>query len=124
MPEWLAQRARISPDKLAIVCGDERWSFAELDRRVEATAQRLRGAGIVAGDRVALLAPNSATYAQVVFGVARAGAVLAPLNTRLRRDELDWQLADCDAAYLIEDATGALPSLADREGLQRLPFRT
>jgi acyl-CoA synthetase (AMP-forming)/AMP-acid ligase II len=56
-----------------------------------------------AGDRVALLAGNSAAFAQVVFGVARAGAVLVPLNLRLAAEEIRWQLEDCEASLLVTD---------------------
>ena len=38
MPEWLHHRARLSPEQLALLCGDERWTFAELERRVAAVA--------------------------------------------------------------------------------------
>jgi O-succinylbenzoic acid--CoA ligase len=128
LPDWLRRRANVSPDHPAIEFGHEVWSFRELDARADATAQRLRALGIAEGDRVALLAANSAAFAQAVFGAARAGAVLVPLNLRLTRPEIEWQLADCDPAMLVTDreewlGTGARPHpdpLPEGEGIRKL----
>lgn len=103
LPDWLQRRALVSPQHEAISCGSESWSFRELNARADATASRLRALGVQPGDRVALLAANSAAFAQVVFGVIRAGAVLVPLNLRLSRPEIEWQIGDCEPALLITD---------------------
>ena len=103
MPEWLQQRARISPEQPALICGDDNWTFAELDRRVAAVAGRLAVRGIRSGDHVALLAANGSGFVQLVHAVPRMGAVLVPLNVRLTVDELAWQLADSGASCLVFD---------------------
>src|SRR5262245_4412922 len=108
VPDWLAQRAALSPEKAALVVGGEAWSFAELAYRSAATAADLRQHGVVEGDHVALLAPNGLDYARATFAVMQAGAVLVPLNTRLTTAELQWQLADCGSHWLI-DGTGFAP---------------
>jgi O-succinylbenzoic acid--CoA ligase len=139
LPDWLRRRALVSPDHIVIECGDDRWSFSELDARADAAAERLKTLGVKAGDRVAILAGNSAAFAQVVFAVARAGAVLVPLNLRLTRDEISWQLEDCGASLLVTDRAewvdggsalasehplpGPLPSRKD-EGTPRTLLRT
>ncbi|MBI4570990.1 MAG: o-succinylbenzoate--CoA ligase [Chloroflexi bacterium] len=114
MPDWLRQRARLSPDRPALVCG-ERWTFAELDREVGAAAARLAAAGVRSGGRVALLAWNSAGFAQVVHAIARLGAVLVPLNARLAEPELRWQVEDVEAAALIYDEANTDRATALRE---------
>ncbi|MCH8850955.1 MAG: AMP-binding protein, partial [Chloroflexi bacterium] len=103
MPEWLWQRARLSPERTALVCGDDRWTFAELDRRVASVAGRLAKRGISPGDHVALLAANGSGFVQLVHAVPRLRAVLIPLNVRLTVDELAWQLADSAATCLVYD---------------------
>ena len=103
MPEWLRQRARLSPDRLALICGDDRWTFAQLDRRVSVVVARLATAGVVEGGRVALLARNGSGFVQIVHAVPRLGAVLVPLNVRLTADELAWQIRDADAGCLVYD---------------------
>ena len=107
MPEWLRQRARLSPDRLALICGDDRWTFAQLDRRVSAVAGRLAAAGVGEGGRLALLARNGSGFVQIVHAVPRLGAALVPLNVRLTADELAWQIRDVDAACLVYDDPNA-----------------
>ncbi len=112
MPDPLANRAAVSPERVAIFGPDGTSTFREWDRRASAVAARLRDAGVRPGDRVALLGWNSAAYAAAVFGAGRAGATLAPLNARLASAELAWQLADLDAAALLHDAACAAAAQA------------
>ena len=58
IPNWLRQRAYLSPDKLAIVAGSERWTFHELDMQADQAARRLITLGTQADSRVALLMRN------------------------------------------------------------------
>ncbi len=103
MPEWLRQRALISPHRLALVFGGERWTFADLDRRSSAAATRLRAAGVRPRARVALLAGNGPGFVQMVHAAPRLGAVLVPLNTRLTAPELVALVEDCEPAILVHD---------------------
>jgi o-succinylbenzoate---CoA ligase len=103
LPDWLTHRAATHGDYPALLCGDVAWSFAELHARVGGAAATLAGAGVVAGDRVALLAQNSPAFVVTVHALGRLGAVLAPLNARLAPEELAWQLANCGAALLLHD---------------------
>lgn len=116
MPDWLRRRAVVSPQHPAILCGGEDWGFQELDARADAAASRLRELGVAPGDRVALLAANSAHFAQAVFGAARAGAILVPLNLRLSRPELEWQIADCEPSLLVTDRPEWLDGEARPQG--------
>ncbi|MSQ61755.1 MAG: o-succinylbenzoate--CoA ligase [Dehalococcoidia bacterium] len=108
MPEWLRQRALISPHALALQAGAERSTFAELDALVEGTALRLREVGIRPGDRIALLARNSAGFVRLLHAAGRAGAALAPLNTRLTTPEIGWQLGDVRPALFVFDDANAV----------------
>ncbi|MCH8026034.1 MAG: o-succinylbenzoate--CoA ligase [Chloroflexi bacterium] len=107
MPEWLRQRARISPERLALVCDSDRWSYRELDDRVSSVASRLAAAGVKRGDIVALLAANGSGFVQIVHALPRLGATLLPLNVRLNPGELSWQLRDAGAALLVSDLENA-----------------
>lgn len=101
MPDWLAHRARALGHRLAVVCGEQRWTYRELDRRATRVARRLAHLGVRAGDRVALLLPNGAAFVELVHGISRLGAVLVPLNLRLAPPELAWQLADAGVRLLV-----------------------
>jgi O-succinylbenzoic acid--CoA ligase len=90
---------------LAVAGTDQRWTFADLDRRVDGAAAALRELGVRGGQRVGLLAPNSAGYGVAVHALMRLGAVLVPLNTRLTRTEIDWQRRDAELAHVLDAAT-------------------
>ncbi len=112
LPDWLQHRARITPARLALMADNTRWTFRELDERVTHAAARLHSRGARPGDRVALLARNSADYAVLVHAVSRLGAVLVPLNTRLTPAELIWQVQDAGAGLLLVDDAHA-PAAAE-----------
>jgi O-succinylbenzoic acid--CoA ligase len=118
VPDWLQQRAEITPERLAVVCGDQRWTFAELDRRVDGAVEALRELGVRPGHRIGLLAPNSAAYAVAVHALMRGGAVLVPINTRLTPGEIDWQLRDAELEQVLDQA--AVQTLADQPAHERI----
>ena len=97
--------ARRAPAKEAIVDGDVRLSFAELDAVVDRTAAALADAGLAPGDRLALLSHNCWQFAVLNFATARAGVVLVPINFMLGGDEIAFILDHSGAsAFVVEDA--------------------
>jgi O-succinylbenzoic acid--CoA ligase len=103
LPDWLARSAENRPTQLALRSEQVRWSFAELEQRVTRMARQLATAGVKAGDRIALLAENGPLYVACIHALTRLGAILVPLNTRLTRDELCWQMRDVRATMLLHD---------------------
>ena len=106
--DFLARSAWVYRDRIAVVDGERRFTYAELNERVQRQASALRALGVAPGDRVAVLAPNSAAALEAHFGVLMAGAVLVMLNTRLQTGELAWILNHCEARVAIAD-----PQLAE-----------
>jgi fatty-acyl-CoA synthase len=93
-----------TPDKLAIVDGETRLTFAELDAVVDRTAAALHSAGLAARDRLALLCHNSWQYVVLNFACARAGVVLVPVNFMLGAEEIAYILDHSGAeAFVVED---------------------
>src|SRR3954453_2981025 len=92
-----------TPDKPALLSADRSVTWAELDRDVAALAGALRSRGLVAGDRVGLLLPNSIEFATAYFAVLRAGLVALPLNTAYTAPELQHQLTDAGASLVVTD---------------------
>lgn len=88
-------------DADAIVDGDRRLSYAELDAAVSVAAAAIIGAGIVKGDRIAVWAPNSALWVVAALGLQRAGAVLVPVNTRFLGHEAAFVLRKSRAKILF-----------------------
>ena len=99
--EALARSAQRFPQRLAIIDGDQRISFAQLDRRATALALGLRAQGIGRGDQVALWMTNCAAWVLCWIACARIGAVLVPINTRYKIDEVEYILKQSDARALI-----------------------
>jgi fatty-acyl-CoA synthase len=94
-----------SPDKLGVVDGDVRLTFAELDAYVDRAAAAIAAAGLEKGDRLALLCHNCWQFAVLDFAAARVGVVLVPINFMLGSDEIAYILDHSGArGFVVEDA--------------------
>ncbi len=90
------------PDDIAIVCGEDRLTFRQVHKRAGCLGAAFRAQGLVAGDRIALLADNELQYLEIQAACLRSGFTLVPLNVRLTDPELEYILRDC-APALFED---------------------
>src|SRR4029078_795863 len=97
-------RPRRKPDGLALVAGDLRWTWADLDAEVTANAGALRAAGVGPGERVAVLAANHPATVVLLFALRRLGAALVPLNVRLAPAELRDQRDRVRPRLVLADA--------------------
>lgn len=91
-------------DKPGLICGEIRWSYAELDALTDRLCNGLRTAGIVKGDRIAIMARNSHAFVALRFAVARCGAVLVPINFMLNAADTRYILDHSGARLLFVDA--------------------
>jgi fatty-acyl-CoA synthase len=98
---FLRYSAQQFPRTTAVVCGDQRFTYAEFGDRVWRLAGGLRAAGLRPGDRVAFLSLNCHRLLEAYFGVLEAGCVLLPLNIRLAGPELAFILNDSGATALF-----------------------
>ncbi len=96
--EWAAARA---PDRLALVCGPQRRTYAELDAGATRVAHHLRAAGIGPGDRVAIDLRNSSEYLEVMIGAFKLRAVPVNVNFRYVAGELRHVLVTSRARALV-----------------------
>ena len=90
--DWLTSRVQASPQKTALIMGEQRWTYAELDPIVNGVCARLTDAGVKPGEFVGVLLPNGLAHVCLIHALARLGAVLVPLNLRLTAAELQWQI--------------------------------
>jgi fatty-acyl-CoA synthase len=104
------------PDKTAVVCGPERFSYAQFAERAERLAGGLRNIGVKPGDRVAFLSMNCHRLLEAYYGVVEAGGVLLPLNVRLAPDELAFILnhAEASVLFLQNDFCGLVDSFRQK----------
>ena len=88
-------------DALVEVVSGRRWTYAELDRDVNALARGLVAAGVAKGDRVGIWAPNCAEWTIVQYASAKAGAVLVNVNPAYRTHELAYALNQSGLKLLV-----------------------
>jgi acyl-CoA synthetase (AMP-forming)/AMP-acid ligase II len=101
---FLARSAALHPDRTAVVHGDRRHTYEELDARVRRLASALRGRGLERRDRVAVVSPNAPALLEAHFGVPAAGGVLVAINARLAAAEVRAILEHSGARTVLVDA--------------------
>lgn len=111
------------PGACALVQGGRRLSYAELDRLVSAVADALQARGVAHGDRVAVYSPKTVEAVAAMFAVARAGAVLVPINPVLKAAQVAHILADSGATLLVTQRARA-DQLAAAEVLGEVQLMT
>ncbi len=87
--------------RTAVVCGNERFTYAQFADRAARLGGALKNAVVEPGDRVAFLSMNCHRLLEAYYGVLEAGAVLLPLNVRLASQELIYILNDSGAKVLF-----------------------
>src|SRR5687767_3150000 len=106
----LEQHNRRRPASEAVVCGDKRLTYGQLNAWANQIAGALSASGIRRGDHVALLCPNVPYFPAVYFGILKTGAVIVPLNVLLKPREIAYHLRDSDAkALFCFEGTPELP---------------
>ena len=88
----------------AVVCQDNRRTYAELGSRCRRLADSMRKLGLAPHDRVGVIALNSDRYLELYLGLPAAGFVLVPVNSRLAPAEMRAILADAGVSVLFADA--------------------
>ena len=107
---FLEDSARKHPERDALVLGETRLTYGQVDALANQVAHVLVSRGIVPGDKVALSCPNLPWFPVVYYGILKAGGVVVPLNVLLKGREIAYHLGDCDAkAYLCFEGTPELP---------------
>ncbi|MCL1960438.1 MAG: long-chain fatty acid--CoA ligase [Desulfovibrionaceae bacterium] len=101
--EWLARRAARTPDRPALSCDDTRWTFGQLQQRIERLSAVLAAGGVEAGMRVGYLGFNDPMLVAAMFATSRLGAIFVPLNFRLSGPELAYIIGDAGIHTLIAD---------------------
>jgi long-chain acyl-CoA synthetase len=94
----LVNTARSHPDRTAVRAGDRALRYRDLDELSARVACWLLGRGITAGDRVGLMAPNTPEFAELYYGILRAGAIVVPMNPLFKAREVGYHLSDSGAA--------------------------
>ena len=113
---FLERSADVFPDKLAIACGDRRFTYAQFADETTRIARALQASGIQPGDRVAYLCTNLAELLIAHFAVPLAGGVLVAMNVRLSPNEVGY-ISRHSGAKLLFVADELLPTVAGADSL-------
>jgi fatty-acyl-CoA synthase len=100
---FIERTAEVYPDRLAVVHGDLRQTWAETFTRCRRLASALQKNGIGKGDTVAVMLPNTPPMVEAHFGIPVTGAVLNALNTRLDAETIAFMLDHGEAKVVIVD---------------------
>jgi long-chain acyl-CoA synthetase len=98
--------ASASADRVALVYGDQRTTYAELREQVDRLAGALAARGLGQGAPIALVLPNVPAFAVAFLAILRAGAVVVPLNPHFKEAELEFHFRECGVQAVITDEAG------------------
>ena len=121
LSDFLLRAAARLPDKVALVRGDERVTYAELDARSNRLANALARAGVARGDRVLVFLENGVEAVVAFWGILKANAVVCMVNPQTKSDKLAYLLKDSRAVALVSDVR--LAPVVERAVPPRGPLR-
>jgi amino acid adenylation domain-containing protein len=99
--DFLQNSADRLPEKIALICEDQRLTYAEIERMANRLANALRAQGVKRGDRVAIYLPNSVASVVSIFAALKAGGVFVVINSTTKQDKLVSILNNCRATALV-----------------------
>src|SRR3989441_8178121 len=101
LDRYLHDSAQRHPDKLALVCGERRARYAEVEQGANALAHGLRALGLQRQQRVAVYFDNSIDTVQGIFATLKAAGVFLVVNPQTKGDKLAFILNDCNVRVLL-----------------------
>jgi len=103
LSQLLRQTAALHPGRAGVIQGERRWTWGEIDRRVDALVAALRSRGIGQGDRLLVQSRNTLAMFESCWVAFRLGAVWVPVNFRLTPPEVAWLGASSGAVAMLAD---------------------
>ena len=102
--KFLARSAFVYPEKIAVIHGEERYTYREFAERVYRLANALKLKGIGKGDKVAFICPNTPPMLEAHYAVPMIGAALVCVNIRLASGEVSYIVDHSDAKLVVVDS--------------------
>ncbi len=110
----LSHTARLWPDKVGLIQGEQQWTWAQIDARVDALVAALRGLGLQKGDRILMQSRNNLALFESGWAAFRMGCVWVPINFRLIPDEVAYLGASSGAVVMLAEPMFAAHAMAAR----------
>jgi len=99
--DWLSRSARRFPEKEALIFGEERWTYIELEQHTQYLAAFLNRAGLKRQDRVVIFLDNCSEAVISIYGILKTGAIFVTLDGTLKAGKLKYILQNCSPKFLI-----------------------
>jgi amino acid adenylation domain-containing protein len=99
--QFLEHSAARFPDKVALITGDDRYTYRQIDEEANRLAHALIASGVQRGDRVVIFLPNSLETVVSIFATLKAGAVFVVLNSTTKPDKVTYILNNCRASAIV-----------------------
>jgi len=107
--DWKRRAVKYYPKKTAVIDGEKEFTYQAFGQRVDQLSTALHQAGIVKGDHVAVMMPNTHYMLECFYGICQLGAVMVPLNYRLSAEDLEYIIRHSDSKMLIVDEEFCAP---------------
>ena len=101
--EFLDRATELYGNKIGVICENRKFTYKQLNERVNQLSHGLKDLGVEKGDRVAYLAPNTVEMLEGFYGIFQLGAVMVPLNIRLKPDDYLFILNHSESKVLFVD---------------------
>jgi amino acid adenylation domain-containing protein len=101
--DFLQQNAERLPNKVALICGDKRLTYAEIEARANRLANSMIDHGVKRGDRVVIYMSNSVEVVVSIFATLKAGGVFVVVNPTTKSEKLTYILNNCSATALVAE---------------------
>lgn len=102
--EFLEDSARRFPEKIALITDRERFTYLQVENQANALAHTMIEAGVVRGDRVVIVLPNSFEAAVAIFAALKADAVFVVLHATTKSEKLAYVMNNCRATAIVMGA--------------------
>jgi long-chain acyl-CoA synthetase len=99
--QFLESSASLYPDKIALICGEDRFTYRQIEEEANRLAHAFIASGVQRGDRIVIALPNSVDSVLAIFAALKAGAVFVVLNPTTKTDKLVYILNDCRASAIV-----------------------
>lgn len=100
-PNWILQRARLTPDKIGLSFGEQQWTFLQLHEQSKRVAKQLMAFELKATMRVAVIGPSTPQLIFIMYGCMQLQLEMVLLNNRLSEQELKYQIEDAQVTYIL-----------------------
>ncbi|PQQ26709.1 non-ribosomal peptide synthetase, partial [Photorhabdus luminescens] len=104
------QQVEKNPEAIALIAGDNTFSYMELNARANRLARQLIEQGVCPGDHVAFLLERSMELVVTQLAILKAGAVYVPIDPSVPDERKNWLISDCSARLLLTDTQADIPA--------------